>query len=179
MILKSGNHSITINQEEYHSSGSNDHLKHYSKQYHLAPKYQPSAVYGLVVDDQFKCLILAAGGGTNVSEQSVVFQPASLYVGLGDQLVCLSLPDLQLLWHKQVDEATCFGIYLSPDGMGLLAHGEMAVSKVSFAGETIWSYSGKDILTGGFVMHEKHAEVIDFNKQPYHIDIKSGEAVLV
>ncbi|WP_223786809.1 hypothetical protein [Marinicella meishanensis] len=177
MNFEAGNHSITINQESHDTSGSNDHLKRYSKQHQLAPNYQPSVIYGVELDGRFDCLIFAAGGATGVSQQSAMIHQTSLFVGIGDQLVGLSLPDLQLLWHKQVDEATCFDIYLSPDEMGLLVHGEMAVSKVSFTGKLIWSFSGKDILTEGLAVHESHIEVIDFNQEPYQLDIKNGALI--
>ncbi len=174
MKFEKGNHSINITQKDYHASESSDYLQAYSRVYDLEPKHQPSSIYAVACDDQSNCLILAGGGSTGVSKQSAILQNSNTWIGIGDQLVCLSLPNLQLLWNKQIDEATCFGVYLSPDGLGILVHGEISVSKVSFSGKTLWSSAGKDILTEGFQVYDKHIEVIDFNKEKYQIDIESG-----
>jgi hypothetical protein len=37
----------------------------------------------------------------------------------------LALPSFKLLWHRQVDHATCFGVYFSANHDCLISHGEL------------------------------------------------------
>ena len=173
MIFKADDISVRIIQE------SIDNVNIYSKEYNLDPENQASSIYGLNCNDSSNCIILAGGGASGVSEQSAIVQDSKLWIGIGDQLVCLSLPNFEMLWHLQVDWATCFGLYLSPDGLGLLIHGELTISKVTFSGEVLWSIGGKDIFTEGFEIHKDYIEAIDFNHEKYHIEIDNGNSELL
>jgi hypothetical protein len=85
---------------------------------------------------------------------------------------------LDIKWHQQVDTATCFGAYISPDNRGILSHGELEIAKISFDSEILWSVSGKDIFTEGFTIFPDHIEVIDFNYEKYSILISNGKISL-
>lgn len=178
MNFESKNYLITIKQEHNYTPISNDNIGTYSKEYNLDPDYRASSVYGVNCED-FNCVLLAGGGASVVTPQSAVIYGSKVFVGIGDQLVCLSLPSLEIMWHKKMDGATCIGLYVSPDGLGLLIHGELDISKVTFSGELIWSSSGKDIFTEGFTVHEDHIEAIDFNNEKYRIEIPNGQSKLV
>lgn len=70
-------------------------------------------------------------------------------------------------------------MFFSPDGKGLLIHGELEISKVSFEGEVIWNTSGKDIFTEEFSVYKKHIEATDFNGEKYHIKVEDGDNTLI
>jgi hypothetical protein len=114
-----------------------------------------------------------------LAERTAVIRDSKAWVGIGDQLVCLSLPSLEIKWHQKIDDATCFGLYVSPDGMGLLVHGELIISKVTFSGGLIWSTSGKDIFTEGFSVNGDYIKAVDFNNERYRIEIANGQNILV
>jgi hypothetical protein len=179
MIFESDNVSLTIIDEPTYTCGSDDNLRSYLNEYNLEPEYLSSSIYGLSTADGKNCVILANGGPSRVSEYSAIMYESKVWVGIGDQLVCLSLPSLDMLWNLKVDDASCFGIYISPDGSGLLIHGELDISKVSFSGEILWSSGGKDIFTGDFNIYKEYVEAVDFNNEKYHIDLESGTSKLV
>ena len=179
MIFEEGNISLNIIQEPAYTLGSTDNLRSYSIEYNLEPEYQASTIYGLDCGSQCTCVLLAGGGASALTSRSAIIQDSKVWIGIGDQLVCLSLPNFKMLWHVKIDEATCFGIYLSPDGEGLLVHGELSISKCTFSGGILWSTSGKDIFSEGFSIYQEHIETIDFNNEIYRIEIKNGDSKLV
>jgi len=111
--------------------------------------------------------------------ETYVIYDSKFYLGIGDQLVCLSLPSLEILWNKKIDGATCFGVFISPDGHGILIHGELDISKITFTGEIIWTTSGKEIFTEGFTINEGYIVAVDFNNEKYRINITDGTNTLV
>lgn len=177
MIFESENASLTITQEPYYTIGSSDNLRSYSREYDLDPDFQTSSIYGINNNDGNNCVILASGGASGVSKQSAIIYESKACIG--DQLVCLSLPSLEMLWHLKVDNATCFGLYLSPDSIRLLVHGELSISKITFSGKLLWSSSGKDIFSEGLQIRNKYIEAIDFNNEKYRIEIENGNSKLV
>jgi hypothetical protein len=179
MIFESKNYLLTIIQEHNYSPSSSDNVNPYAKEYNLEPDYQASSVYIINCGDISNCVLTAGGGTSAVSSRTAVISDSKVWVGIGDQLVCLSLPSLEIEWHQKIDDATCFGLYVSPDGMGLLIHGELVISKITFSGGLIWSTSGKDIFTEGFSVNGNFIEAVDFNHENYRIEIANGQNILV
>ncbi len=180
MKFESQNYTIEVIDEQAYACGSSSNLHTYSQEYNLEPKYRPSSSYGVkCVQSDANCIVLASGGASAITEQSVIFRDSVFWILIGDQLVCFALPTLELLWNKKIDSATGFELFLSPDGKGLLIHGELEISKVTFEGETIWNTSGKDIFTEEFFVYEKHIEATDFNGEKYHIKIDDGVNTLI
>lgn len=157
-----------------------DHLQLYERAYTLAPEHRPSTCYGVTCQPgDARCRITAGGGATSVTLRKVVCSTERCWIAISDQVASLSLPALELKWHKKLDGATCFQIFESPDKQGLLIHGEMEISKVSFDGELHWTTSGKDIFTGDFQIYSTHIEVEDFNGERYRINLSDGENRLI
>ncbi len=84
-----------------------------------------------------------------------------------------------LLWHKEVDFATCFGVYFSTKHDCLISHGECEIARVSLSGEVVWSSGGADIFSEGFKLHSDYVEAVDFNRMVYRMDIATGTAIQV
>ena len=61
---------------------------------------------------------------------------------------CVELPALTTRWVRQVDEATCFGVHICPDCRSLVSRGEIQISRITLAGDTLWRGGGPDIFTG-------------------------------
>ena len=81
---------------------------------------------------------------------------------------------MQLLWAKQVDTATCFGVYYLPEPGCLISHGELEIARVSLDGDIVWSESGKDIFSEGFRLAGEIVEAVDFNHEVYRFNIATG-----
>ena len=97
-----------------------------------------------------------------------------LLVASGNIVFCVFLPSLELLWHTQVDMATCFEI--APYQDDYITHGEVEISRLNKQGEILWQFSGKDIFvspierTPSFTLTPKGIELVDFNYESYFID---------
>ena len=184
MKINTEKFEIDIIDESMYSLNSADNVRQYDIEYILGENYGTTPRFGIYVKNkeakENKCFILGNRiGSSTPHEKSAIVVDDHLYIAIGNLVCCLDLPSLVLLWHKEVDFANSFGIYLSPDNLGIISHGELDIVKVSFAGEILWSAGGRDIFTGDFTIYMDHIEVFDFNDDKYEIDIISGESVLV
>ncbi len=171
VLINSSDYKVEIVQE---LSG---HLYVYDVVYEFEPNYLPSSSYGVTCLEGGSCLLITSTSVSFVHEDSALILGSKIFVGIGNRLVCLTLPELDMTWNMTIDDAMCYGIYMSPDGLGILTHGELFITKVSFTGEKVWIASGKDIFSGGFSVYDTHIEAIDFNNEKYRIDIISGRCV--
>ena len=148
------------------------------REYSFCEGHQVSSRYGVSCREANgsvrTCVLLAAGGASKVGSHSAVIAGDRCFVAVGDRLCSLALPSLRLDWSKQVDSATCFGVYYSPDHDCLFSHGELEIVRVSLAGDIAWSAMGKDIFSEGFRLTPDFAEAVDFNGQVYHFDLTMG-----
>jgi hypothetical protein len=172
---------VELLSEPTYSFGSADNVRSYEREYLLSGEYRPSSTYGVRANQDGKVLstaaLGAAGGGTHIHEHSAVLLGGRCVVAVGDQLVCLRLPDLVLLWAVAGDDATCFGVYASPRGDGVVVHGELAISKFTLAGEPLWRFTGRDIFTGGFRLTGQAIFVTDFDGMEYNISPEDGRCL--
>jgi hypothetical protein len=179
MKFESKNYTVIVVDESEYIGDSNKKEHSYTNEYNLAPDVQPSSSYVIkCAQSGASCIVHTGGGASVVSNRSAILRGSSLLILVGDQIVCLTLPTLEKSWSKTIDSATAFQVYLSPDGEGLLIHGEIDISKISFEGEVIWSTSGKDIFSEGFTVYDDYVEAVDFNGDRYSISIKDGTNTL-
>lgn len=119
-------------------------------------------------------IVCAVGGSTTIHNNSAVVIDKDLYVACADKVFSLSLPDLNLRWYIQVDQATCFGIYKASDG--LFTHREISVTRLATEGQVIWQTGLRDIIVtvegdnNSFIMHEGYIELEDFIRNKYKLD---------
>lgn len=184
LSLKHNEHVVTIENEPsdlYSHNNSGPH--HYGSQHILGEaRFLVSTAHGVRYGEPEplnSCLILASGGATTVHQQSALLHGNRCIVAVSAYLVCLQLPDLQMIWHTQVDDATCFGVYHVPKYESYISHGELDIARITYDGEILWSSGGKDILTNGFTLFDDYAEVMDFNNERYRIDLLSGRSQLI
>lgn len=81
---------------------------------------------------------------TGVHGRSLVVVGDRVYVCVGNTVASLSLPDLTLEWFQQVDDYTAFQIFAIPDG--LIVHGELSISRITWEGSVVWQHHGSDIF---------------------------------
>ena len=133
------------------------------------------AVYLYQAEEEIKNVVLTGGGSvSSLWEKSALLDGDRLLIACGNEVFCLLLPTLELLWHTQVDMATCFEIVPYQDDY--ITHGEVEISRLNRQGEILWQFSGKDIFvspterTPSFTLTPKGIELIDFNYESYLID---------
>ncbi len=118
-------------------------------------------------------LVCAVGGATGIHETSAVTIKNNILICCADSIFSLSLPDLSLNWMKKVDDATCFQIFNTENG--IFVHGELKASKIDEAGNIIWSAGFADILVTPdgkkeFIFHDNFIEIEDWNRTKYKLD---------
>jgi hypothetical protein len=74
---------------------------------------------------------------------------------------------LELEWHTRTDDATCFGVYHSPENDCYLSHGELSVARQFYADEIEWARGGADIFTNGFCLTADRVEAVGWNGDVY------------
>lgn len=124
-------------------------------------------------------LICAVGGATGIHKNSAVIINENILMCCADMIFSLSLPDLKLNWMKKVDDATCFQIFDTENG--IFVHGELQVSRIDEKGNIIWSASFADILVtldsrDNFILHKDFIEIVDWNHSKYKLNF-NGEFI--
>jgi outer membrane protein assembly factor BamB len=166
--------TIEVIDEPAYSFGSADNTRNYRFAKNLAPRDRPSSVHGLLLNGEPLAVFANGGGASSVHEHSSVYVNGSLYVAVGDSVVCLNLSPFDYKWSVQVDSATCFGIYYDERHRALISHGELEIARISEDGRLLWSVSGADIFSEKFSLLPQFVEVLDFNGQTYRFQYERG-----
>jgi len=131
-------------------------------------------VYLYKAEEEIKSIVLTGGSVSSLWEKSALLDGDRLLITCGNEVFCLLLPSLELLWHTQVDMATCFQIVAYQEDY--ITHGEVEISRLNRQGEILWQFNGKDIFvspserTPAFNMTPQGIDLVDFNYEEYHID---------
>ena len=133
------------------------------------------AVYLYKAEEEIKSVVLTGGGSvSSLWEKSALLDGDRLLIACGNEVFCILLPSLELLWHTQVDMATCFEIVAYQEDY--ITHGEVEIVRLNKQGEILWQFSGKDIFvssierTPAFKTTPQGIDLVDFNYEEYHID---------
>ena len=173
-----GRYAIEMTDEPIYSFGSADNARLYEHEILLDSEYRPSSKHGLQCffdgDLRGSVVLGASGGATSIHEHSCEVLTDRCLVAVGDRVAALRLPDLFLLWQAKADDATCFGLHVTPDEQHVVVHGELEISKFTVDGQKEWAFAGKDIFTGVCTIRENAVVVEDFNAEEYFIDLKTG-----
>ena len=166
--------TIELIDESTYSFGSTDNARSYPFAKNLAPQVRSSSVHGLLLNGEPLAVFANGGGASAVHEHSGVYVNGSLYIAVGDSVVCLNPSPFQYKWSLQVDSATCFGVYYQGHHHALISHGELEIARISEDGQLLWSASGADVFSEGFSLLPHFIEVVDFNGQTYRFQYEHG-----
>jgi hypothetical protein len=170
--------TIVVLDEPTFKFGSSDNNFSYSKQYFgdCATEY-PTSKHGIKIylDDQIvdSCIIIGSGGATGIHKNSSLLDNDQLLICCCDTIFCFTLPDLELKWKTQADQATCFQIFRQQDDY--IIHGELQVTKLDKDGNKKWEFGGADIFVSidneeEFKIENDGILLTDFAKTKYKID---------
>ena len=120
-------------------------------------------------------LIHDEGGATTIHKTCYLIFEDQLIICIGNYIMSFSIPDLNLQWSVKADTASCFQLFKRKDFF--IVHGELSISKISYSGELIWEFTGRDIFVlygeekeSEVILFEDHIQLIDFEKNLYKID---------
>jgi hypothetical protein len=180
MRLKAHGLVIEIIPEDFrYDPRSADNPRIYDRVYRLGDPQ--SSVHGLKVyqdsDLVSSAILIAGGGASGVHAHSAIVTPQFIFLAVGDHVVCLSLPTLDLVWATQTDSATCFGVHAIPGSSDIISHGELEIARLSNKGLITWSSSGRDIFSEGFELLPDAVKAVDFEGRTYLFDLSTGKDV--
>ncbi|PSR55554.1 hypothetical protein AHMF7605_19610 [Adhaeribacter arboris] len=124
-------------------------------------------------------VVCAVAGATTVHKNSAVIYNDNILVCCANKVFSISLPDLELNWITQVDQATCFGVFNVNDN--LIIHGELEFSRLDEGGNILWQRGLRDVLIAlddsigdSFKVHNNYIEIRDIDTRIHKIDF-NGE----
>lgn len=172
--------TIEVIDEPTYKFGSTDNNFNFSKHYFGdgATEYL-SSKHGIKIyqDGQIieSCIIIGSGGATTVHQNSSLLDKDQLIICCSDTIFCLTLPDLELKWKTQTDQATCFQIFKKQDDY--IIHGELQVVKLDKDGKIKWEFGGAEIFVSidneeEFKIENDGILLTDFAKTKYKIDFE-------
>ena len=172
-----GSFQVQIYSDSTFTRGSQDNLHSYHAEYLEADDYELLTQFAIKVYECSKLLssaiIGSVGGGTGIHDTSVIYENSRLLICCADNIFCLSIPSLQLIWKTKADSTTCFEIYKYEEDY--IVHGEIEISRISKDGQVLWQQSGADIFTtlkGGkdFELTKDFIIAKDFESRVYKYD---------
>ncbi|MGF6607853.1 hypothetical protein OKW45_002753 [Paraburkholderia sp. WSM4175] len=167
---------LSVVDEPTYSFKSQDNARSYEFEVLLTPD-TPTSVHGIALNGSGIVVVGAGGGCSSVHGHSALVLEDKLYLAVGDHVACLALTlPHRLVWSRQVDMATCFGIHWEHGRGALISHGELEISRLSVDGQLMWQASGVDVFSEGFRLLPDHIEAVDFNRTVYRLDYATGEA---
>ncbi len=119
------------------------------------------------------CIIIGSGGSTGIHQNSSLIDDDKLVICCCDTVFCLTLPDLELKWKTQADQATCFQLFKFQNDY--LVHGELQITRLDKDGKIEWQFGGADIFVSiegeeEFKLADDHIMLTDFGKTKYKLD---------
>ena len=132
--------TIEVLDEPTYKFGSADNNFNYSKHYFGdGAKEYPTSKHGIKIYQDYQiidsCIIIGSGGATGVHQNSSLLDKDQLIICCCETIFCLTLPELELKWKTQADQATCFQIFKQEDDY--IIHGELQVAKLDKFGKII------------------------------------------
>ena len=177
MIAKSETYSIELIRDENYSENSTDNLTSYEKVHFMESEYIFPTKIGIKVSENGKiissAIVGSIGGGTGIHQNSQIIEKERIIVCCSDSIFCLSIPNLDLIWRTQADQASCFEIFKINESY--IIHGEMEISRLNLNGGIIWQKSGADIFTtekgtDDFKITESYIIATDWENRTYKFD---------
>lgn len=169
---------IEVLDEPTYKFGSADNNFVYSKTYFGDNAEQhPTSKHGIKIysDDKIidSSIIIGSGGATGIHQNSSLLDSDQLLLCCCDTVFSLTIPDLELKWKTQADQATCFQIFKHIDDY--IIHGELQVTKLDKDGNKKWEFGGADIFVSidneeEFKIESDGILLTDFAKTKYKID---------
>lgn len=147
MKIEYKNWTIEIRNDSSYVIGSADNVTLYKKVI-FNKDVIPTSQHGVKVITQGKeissVIICEGGGASTIHDRSFIIKNNELLLCCGDHLYCLELASLNINWKRQLDPATCFGIYEFENDF--VVHGELEISRIDRKGNKIWDFSARDIF---------------------------------
>ena len=146
MVLKYINYEIELINEASYVIGSTDNASRYDFEYN--GDVTCTAKHGVLLKKDGKvvrsAILFGSAGQTGIHQRSAIVFDDMLIVCVSNKVFCLYLPSLELRWAREIDEVACLQIFKTSESY--LIHGKMAITRIEFTGDLIWSFSDEAIF---------------------------------
>ncbi len=124
-------------------------------------------------DSIITCIATIKDAAYNLEDSSSI-EGSRLFVCVDNYVLCLQLPNLELVWSTEVDEATCFSLHKLEDDF--ITRGELCIARIDKNGNIKWQFRGADIFlnlndddTPELEIKSDHLSLTDFNGTKYKV----------
>ena len=184
IVGQAHNYSIGLMDDSEYNPYSSDNVVAYGKfysekvheDYHYLPKHGVFVLRdGEIVASSCVC---SSGGSTGIHPRCFILGHDRIAICCGDNVFCLKIPDLGLIWNIKVDSATCFEIFKLEDSY--IVHGELEISRLDAQGKVVWKFSGSDIFTttigkNDFTFEAGVIEAVNWEGRRFYLDALTGK----
>lgn len=167
---------IEVVQEPFHLFGGRAGERTYAQEHRLGDKRLIAVARGVHIDGE-GVMVLGGDRPGRLGTHAAMVRGDLLQVLVGRHVVTINVVSRRIVWTTEVDPVACFGIHLAPEHDALIAHGELAVSRLADDGSVLWSAEGEDFLTGDLSLERDHVAVSDCEGRMYHFAYGDGQAV--
>ncbi|PBI89630.1 hypothetical protein BSF41_21670 [Flavobacterium sp. ACN2] len=121
--------------------------------------------------------IYESNSASGIYEDTFAVTDNKLLVISGNEIYCLEIPSLKLIWHKEFDQAANFALYKLEEDF--IIYGEIGIFRITKEGEIVWSFWGRDIwvnLKGKnpFSVENDKIRLFDFESNEYILDFNGN-----
>jgi len=172
-------YEIQLIGDSSYSLNSTDNKIRYKNEIGELKEFHPVTKIGIIVNkneiEVNSAILFGYGGASGLHQNSSMLENDKIFICIGDSVMCLSLPDLKLIWQTKLDNATCFEIFKFLDDF--IIHGELSISRINPDGKVKWNFYGSDIFTEEFKIIDNNIYATDFNHDLFKIDINTGKEI--
>jgi hypothetical protein len=182
------NYQIEIFNDSNYTINSIDNLKVYDTVFLQGKKdkdrFYSTSKCGIIVkksDTQIaSAIICESGGATAITKKSFIIEDDRIWICVCNKVYCLEIPNLDLVWRKEIDFITNFSIHKIQDDF--IIHGELDIKRITKDGEIVWSFGGRNIWVNQegkteFNIENDTIHLFDFESNEYILDF-NGETIL-
>lgn len=157
LIIKSKNNEIDF--------GSKREKPEYRSRHYIVVKQLGIEISNIIIYE--------TNSASGIYEDTFAVKDDKLFVISGNEIYCLEIPSLKLIWHKEFDQAVNFTLYKLEEDF--IIYGELEIFRITKEGEIVWSFIGRDIwinLEGknSFSIESDKIRLFDFQSNEYVLD---------
>lgn len=122
--------------------------------------------------------IYETNSASGIYEDTFIAEDDKVWVISGNEIYCLKIPSLELIWHKEFDYHVNFSIHkLNQD---FIIHGESQIFRITKEGEIVWSFRGRDIWFNPegnpeLTIENNNIRLFDFESNEYVLDLDGNQ----
>jgi len=173
---------VEVIDDENHSLNSTKNLHQYKTVYCEESEFHSVSKHGIIIKEhgiEISSLIIHEfGGATTISDDSFIIEDDKIWIRICNKIYCFSIPNLELIWHKEFDFATNFSFHKLENDF--IIYGEVEIFRITKEGEIIWRFEGRDIWVSvdgknPFNIETDKIRLCDFQSNEYILDFDGKE----